>query len=552
MATTQEEFDSTVSRLTAEAQQNPARYKLRLLLLALAGYAYLFFVVGASLAVTGALVVIAFFGKALVAKLILKLVIPILAIVWFVLRSLWVRVPAPEGIEITRREAAPLFDAVEDLRRKVEAPRVHTVLLNDDFNASVVQIPRLGLFGWQKNYLCLGLPLMQALSPLQLKAVIAHELGHLSGAHGRFGCWIYRVRATWYQLMEAFARSERWGAVIFNHFFGWYVPYFGAYSFALARTHEYDADRSSAEAVGAREIADVLVNLQIYGSYLQEKFWTNVFKRAEVERELPSPYSNLHRAFREELKPEHTGVWYERALRERPTSEDVHPSLAERLTALGEEPRPPAPVEETAAAAFFGESLPGLTKRIDAEWQSNVASAWAERHEYAKKSQLSLQELDERAANKELSVEDAWQGACWTEEFRDETAAFTLYREILERDPEHTGARFAIGRLMLARGEESGVGEIEQAMEKDTAYVLAGCELLYGFFRERGREKDAKSYYERGVHHIELLEAARKERSHFRFDETYLPHELSDEQIARLVSQFAIHDEVSEAYLVRK
>jgi Zn-dependent protease with chaperone function len=57
-------------------------------------------------------------------------------------------------------------------------------------NASVVQIPRLGVFGWSRNYLTVGVPLLDAVTPEQFEAVLAHELGHLARAHGRFRTWI--------------------------------------------------------------------------------------------------------------------------------------------------------------------------------------------------------------------------------------------------------------------------------------------------------------------------------------------------------------------------
>ena len=43
-------------------------------------------------------------------------------------------------------------------------PRVHQVLLVDAFNAAVCQLPRLGVLGWQKNHLLIGLPFLQAFS----------------------------------------------------------------------------------------------------------------------------------------------------------------------------------------------------------------------------------------------------------------------------------------------------------------------------------------------------------------------------------------------------
>lgn len=59
-----------------------------------------------------------------------------------------------------------------------------------------MQHARLGVLGWHVNYLILGLPLMQAVSPEQFRAIVAHELGHLSRNHSRFAGWIYRVRLT--------------------------------------------------------------------------------------------------------------------------------------------------------------------------------------------------------------------------------------------------------------------------------------------------------------------------------------------------------------------
>jgi hypothetical protein len=58
---------------------------------------------------------------------------------------------------------------------RFRTPRFHHVLVTDDFNAAVVQAPRLGLFGWYRNYLLIGLPLAKALTVEQFKAVLAHE-----------------------------------------------------------------------------------------------------------------------------------------------------------------------------------------------------------------------------------------------------------------------------------------------------------------------------------------------------------------------------------------
>ena len=155
------------------------------------------------------------------------------------------------GVDLQRAsaEAGRLFALADELTAKLAAPHIHTVLITHDFNAAVSQVSRLGVFGWPHNYLLVGLPLMEALTPVQFSAVLAHELGHLSGRHGRFAGWIYRVRQTWVQLMVRLERERRWGVFIFSWFINWYAPYFNAYSFVLARRHEYEADAAAVPCV---------------------------------------------------------------------------------------------------------------------------------------------------------------------------------------------------------------------------------------------------------------------------------------------------------------
>ena len=132
--------------------------------------------------------------------------------------------------------AAPkLFELIDEVCSQVDGPRLHNVLLTEDFNAGIVQTPRLGPFGWQRNHLLIGLPLLQALSPAEFRAVLGHEYGHLSGNHGRFSGWIYRVRQTWTQLLTTLHEQRRHFSFIFEWFLDWYAPFFNAYSFVLAR-----------------------------------------------------------------------------------------------------------------------------------------------------------------------------------------------------------------------------------------------------------------------------------------------------------------------------
>jgi hypothetical protein len=141
----------------------------------------------------------------------------------------------PKGETVNAGEAPELFAMLRQLQQRLQTPAIHAVLLTTDFNAAVSQVPRLGIFGWHRNYLLLGLPLMKGLTVEQFQADLGHEQGHLSRGHARVANWIYRMRMIWTQLESAFERKNHWGSGLILRFFKWYIPYFNAISFPFAR-----------------------------------------------------------------------------------------------------------------------------------------------------------------------------------------------------------------------------------------------------------------------------------------------------------------------------
>ena len=250
----QTEFDTLVARLEQTARTDPKGYRRRVFLLAMLGYAYIALVVAVVLALLAGLVVVLVATRT-AAVLLAKLALPLATLIWITVRAMWVRLEPPVGRPISRKDAPRLFEDAERIARTLKAPIPDVVLVTSELNASVSQVPRLGIFGWPRNYLVIGLQLASALHPDYFLAVLAHEFAHLSRAHGHFAGWIYRLRRTWAQLVDALERDRHVGTVIFSKFFNWYAPYFAAYSFVLAREYEYEADRLAASIVGPRDMA---------------------------------------------------------------------------------------------------------------------------------------------------------------------------------------------------------------------------------------------------------------------------------------------------------
>ncbi len=568
----QAEFDALVARLEQSARVDPGKYRVRVFFLAILGYAYIGLVVAIVIGVLAGLTW-AIVNAGSGGVLLWKISIPLGSLILIAGRAMWVRLDAPSGRPLARGDAPLLFEEAERIARTLEAPVPDVILVTSELNASVSQVPRLGVFGWRKNYLVIGLQLVSALHPDYFRAVLAHEFAHLSRAHGHFSGWIYRLRMTWVQLLEQLERDQHVGRVIFTYFFEWYAPYFAAYSFVLARAYEYEADQLAASVAGHRDMAGALIILATKHRELEERYWPEVWSAAENDPNAPTTAisDSLARAA-ERGDAERFGFWAYASLQERTGTTDTHPSLNERVTALlASEPTPPdeepwirlmriafdrpAPPEGPpvrAAPRYLGPITASLAAGMDTEWRTAAAEPWRARYAYCQRSRQQLNELDRRASAGALTLGDEWQRAQLTQEFSTAEQAEPLYRALLERAPDHAGARFALGNMLLGRGESEGVAEIERAMAKDATLLIPGAQRITYYLTLNGRHDEAATYRARAIERHDELVEAHQERAFLSPNTEFEPGVLPPDVVAGLVAQLGAHPDVTRAWLVRQ
>ena len=553
----EQEFVALVDGLEGYARENPGAYKLRVGLLAAFGYLFLFGVVGVVLFIALGVV---YFGR--INFITIKLLIIPLGLAAVVVRSLWIKFPPPEGQELKYDDAPRLFDMAREIRAATNGPKLHKVLLTDDYNAGIIQRPRLGVLGWQENYLIVGLPLLGALSPTDVKAVLAHEFGHLSGNHGKFTGWIYRVRQTWTQIMENLQQQPRHGSFIFERFFDWYAPYFAAYSFVLARTQEYEADRCSVEVAGRENAARALINLELKEKALSEKFWPAFYKRADQQADPPrETFSEMLQTLREPVAPEKAQVWFSQSLTARHSYDDTHPALGDRLEAMGY--RDIREVADVKSFATTDDQLRGDQYLLASEparfireknrwWHEQLKPGWNERNKFVGEAEQGLVALEEKAKTTELTLEERWDRARYISGTQGNAAAIPALKEVLALMPDHAAANFTLGDVLLEQGDEAGIQHLELAMGKDPNGTGSCCELIYNFLNSRGRAQDAEVYRQRAIEYYEKVELARRERESISVHDDFKFHGLSREALEALRSQLRNFPGLGSAYLVQK
>jgi len=543
-------FESVVARSEKLAAERPAQYRLGVFALAALGYLYLAFVVTVLLALFVLSVVSVVYLKAAAIKLIFVVGATLLV----VLRALWVKLSPPSGIVLTRESSPELFEQLDELRRRLNAPRLHQVLLTPDFNAGITQVPRLGLFGWHQNYLVIGLPLTKALTVAQFQAVIAHELGHLSRGHARAANWIYRLRVIWQRLDASFAKSSHWAAVLVRPFFKRYVPYFTAASFPLARANEYEADAASLRITSARSAAQALTSVHVVGTYLSERYWPSI-QAAAKDAPLPSfaPFRDFAVGAIKDLPAEDLQQWLQTALGKQTSHADTHPCLADRLKALGVPAEFAPPPAGGGAEMLLGPSLQEWQDSFDTGWRERVQDTWKKIHEQTQAGRARIDELRSKGDPAELDEAAALEFSNLEEEVgAGSAAALALRRTLVEKHPGSLPIRFALARQLLLRGDAEGVGPMESVLERTQEAVLPGAQLLRNFYLRRNETARASYWQQKYLEQAAALQAAREERGKLLLSDQVVGHQLPSDALSALTAQLKAIPDLTRAYLVRK
>lgn len=559
---TRDEFDGLVHRLEKVSRRHPRLFFARVTGLVLLAYGYLALILLGTLALCVGIIALALAApNGATIKLGLIGLVFFGGLFWAVLRGLWVKLEPPEGQPVTRTQVPKLFQMLDELRAALRCRPFHQVLLVPEHNAAVVQIPRLGVFGWHQNYLLLGLPLMQSLAPDEFKAVLAHEFAHSSRGHGRFGNWLYRVRRSWDRIFEQMARQRSRGSVVLTSFIKWFWPHFNGHAFVLARANEYEADACSVRLAGADAAANALMRLPVDGALLSEQFWPHVYTQANTHHEPPGAVMRLQAdALKSGPASADAARWLRQAFLRETNNADTHPCLKDRLRAMnrlpagvehGEFPAPPPRPEQSAAEFFLGDHAPVAMQQMSDTWRQAIAEQWSARHQRTQELSQELTRL-ETPAQTPASVEELWNKAVKLMELHNDVAAAPVIEQLLILDPQHVGANFVRGRQLLEKDDAAGVVFLETAMTADPATTADGCNLLYGYYTRTGQRDKLRPLEDRMDAFQAEAARAQNERNHITARDIFLPPELKSDQLAALQKLFAGEKEIASVAVARK
>lgn len=554
-------FIGLVRRYEALARQNPSGYRSRVKLFGYLGYAYVVGVLFLVIALLIGMIALMFFtnnGNYFEVKLIFILGIIAVSIV----KALFVKFEPPSSMLLSRAEAPKLYAEVDSIAERLQAPRPDEIRLDPQLNAAAQQTPRLGIFGWYRNVLHLGMPLLLSLSPDEARSVIAHELGHFSGQHGRFGAWAYRLGMTWNQLYDELHKQGGRGSWLFKGFVNWFVPRFEAMSFALRRLQEYEADRAAVHIAGAPSAARALMRLPYLSSHLETAFWEPFWDRSKEMAQPPAhAFAEMPAAARHAPAPDSVQDHLARALQSPTDYDDTHPSLSDRLNAMQQLPAGDLhsvaleiarPSERSSAEEFFGPALPDILERLELHYRPRIQAGWTEWHKKFQKFQADIDRLEALRQQRPLTEDEEVEYLVAVNRLRPPEESEPVLRSMIQRFPENAVAHYLLGELLLERDDPSGIEFVEESVRLAPTLKDASRKLLGGYYyRHREMEKfEALREEAFEAHTVSQLDEA--EVSQVRLKDDYAASVYTEEELARMRERFEELPILQVAYAVSK
>lgn len=546
---TQEKFDQMVSELETKYRNRHGALVRRAVLFAVLGYAGLALALLLSAALCAAMIALIVLKPGFVTiKVGLVLGIPAGIVTLAVLKGVWVRLNAPEGLPVTRQDSPKLFAMIDGISREAGGVNFQQVLLTDDLNAAVVQVPRLGIFGWYKTYLLLGLPLMDAMSPDEFKAVVAHEFAHLSHQDGRLGSWIYRLRSSWVRVMDSLA--EQGAPRPLMAFVDWFWPRFNASAFVLSRSQEYQADAFAAKVTSPQASASGLQRLAVESRRLSSYFWDGVGRETSSR---PTPPDDVFHRMQAFLGTEpDRGLatrWLAGALAMATDTADTHPGLTERLKALGvtANPQELPPLPEKRASDEWLESATSkhARDRFSQMWSNGVSPHWQEAHREKQALKEQLEALD--AAR----PDSAWKRLALRSQLDGPASIQPDLIGFLMEQPDHALANYFRGRYLAEEDDDRGIPHLEKAAAKPDL-TFDALDSIAGLYARTGRTAEIAPLGRRAEAHQAKMKFAMEERNTPTLRDQFLPAELSPDERESLLAAIRCHPEVRGAWVVTK
>jgi len=282
--------------------------------------------------------------------------------------------PAPSGLEVTEEKFPHLLKLITELQDEFGKPKIDRIVLRDKYEIRVIKTPLSGTPFLNTRTLIIGLPVLQTMSPLYFRALLARRIGQLSSKHTPVTTRLYFLNDIWSQFKDSCRHSKFPPARILGYFFKLYSPLYQTVLMPLLQKEELEADSYGMDLINDKDMVECLVYEEVVKEFLKSKYWPKIYHMAKRTK-TPEfmPYSQMTKVIKAGITDDEISQTIQAALKVDINNAALMPSLPARLNHLGHsKPRPPKRLSKTAADYYLGSSLEKIIQLFDKRWLAKI------------------------------------------------------------------------------------------------------------------------------------------------------------------------------------
>lgn len=280
----------------------------------------------------------------------------------------------PSGLDVSEDKFPHLIKLISELREQFGNPKIDRIILLDKFEIQVTKTPRKGMPFLSKSTLIIGLPMLQTMSPLYFRALLARRVGQLSTKHTPVTTRLYFLNDTWRHFKQSSKKSNFIFTKILSYFFQIYTPLYESILMPLMQEEELEADSYGMDLVNHQDMVECIVYEEVVSRFLKTKFWPKIYHMAK-RNNTPEflPYAQITKVVKAGITDVEISETVQAALKIDINVSDSKPTLAKRINHLGHaKPRPPKRLTQTAGEYYLGSAMEKVIQLFDKRWLSKI------------------------------------------------------------------------------------------------------------------------------------------------------------------------------------
>lgn len=418
------------------------------------------------------------------------------ACAWISSKIIKIKPDLPAGKPLLAKDFPALFDRITEICTSFGAPEIHHVKLTPHFRIEIIRTPVGGFPFKHSNTLLIGLPVMSSTSPLQLKLLLARQIGHLALARKSLARKLIYLQHTLKAYKHVYGRSWQPETILLRLFFCWYSPFFNLTSTKIAQLESIHKDACMLEITPSDSVAAVIIDFHIKKLFIKTRFWPALNNSAfKLENPPYLPYANIKNFIEKNLDQNIIKLMFEEEFDHEIELDSKIPNLKSRLHAIGyDEFIASDDITDYAIDYFFENQANDICKQLDNVWSLKNKKIWAEKYNQGIEEKKQLAEMRNQITKSLLSDEEILEYIRLIDKYVSPEKTLPLYKEIVTTNPQDGDLCLDLGRILLKANDSSGINLLKTSMAVNPNYTVECCNQIVEYLVNHGDNKEAQNY----------------------------------------------------------